>query len=331
MKGGSPLCGLRRSKKAVFFANPAPFRKEDPIIIMAKNTLGRGLDSLFLENTAETGDRITMIRLSDIEPNPDQPRRSFDPESLAQLADSIAVHGVVSPIAVRESGGDSGFYQIIAGERRWRAAKMAGLSEIPAMILEADDAKAAQLALIENLQREDLNAVEEAQAYRSLLEEYGMTQEDAARQIGKSRSAISNALRLLDLPENILSLLASDRISAGHARALLSVSDPEAQASLASMICKKGLSVRETELWVRRLKEQQSPPSESETASPMRQSYFRELEARAASRLGRRFKITHTGSRRKIELSFTDDEDLECLLRQLCGDDIFTESPSDSF
>lgn len=294
---------------------------------MSKNPLGRGLDSLFLENTADTGDRITMLRLSDIEPNPDQPRRSFDPDALAQLADSIAVHGVVSPIAVRESGGDGGFYQIIAGERRWRAAKMAGLNEIPAMILEADNAKAAQLALIENLQREDLNAVEEALAYRSLLEEYGMTQEEASRQIGKSRSAIANSLRLLELPEALLSLLASNQLSAGHARALLAVTDPEEQASLTSLICKKGLSVREAELWVRRWKEKTAqPPEEAEESAPsMRQSYVRQLETRVSARLGRRFKITGTSSRRKIEVFCSDDSDLEALLRQICGDDIFAE------
>ena len=293
---------------------------------MSKNPLGRGLDSLFLENTADTGDRITMLRLSDIEPNPDQPRRSFDPDALAQLADSIAVHGVVSPIAVRESGGDAGFYQIIAGERRWRAAKMAGLNEIPAIILEADNAKAAQLALIENLQREDLNAVEEALAYRSLLEEYGMTQEEASRQIGKSRSAIANSLRLLELPEALLSLLASNQLSAGHARALLAVTDPEDQATLASLICKKGLSVREAELWVRRWKEKPAQqPAEEESSASMRQSYVRQLENRVSARLGLRFKISGSGSRRKIEVFCSDDDDLESLLRQLCGDDIFAE------
>ena len=207
-----------------------------------KNSLGRGLDSLFLENDETDKSSISMLRVSEIEPNPAQPRKNFDNEALAQLADSIARHGLLQPIAVREH--ESGFYRIIAGERRWRAAKMAGLIELPAIIYDMDDKKAAELALIENLQREDLNPIEEALAFRTLIKEFGMTQEDTANQIGKSRSAVANSLRLLDLPDDVVAMVADGSISAGHARAILSLDREEDMLPLAQRIVEKTLSVR---------------------------------------------------------------------------------------
>lgn len=208
---------------------------------------GRGLDAIFLDNETEGQQDVTTLRISQIEPNPNQPRRTFEEASLQQLADSIAIHGVIQPIAVRR-GKNEGFYEIIAGERRWRAAKLAGVVTIPAVILELDDAAAAQAALIENIQREDLNPVEEAKAYQTLLDTYGMTQENLAKQLGKSRSQITNMLRLLDLDEAILQALATGELTIGHAKALLSVKDPADRLALAKQIIAQGdFSVRAAE------------------------------------------------------------------------------------
>ena len=180
---------------------------------MAKiSGLGRGLENIFSDNAVEERNDITKLKITQIEPRSDQPRKDFDPESLAQLADSIAAHGVLQPLLVRESG--DGFYEIIAGERRWRASKLAGLTEVPVIVIEADELKAAQVALIENIQREDLNPIEEAMAYAELIRSYGMRQEDAARQLGKSRSAVANAMRLLDLPDEVLDMIKSGELSA---------------------------------------------------------------------------------------------------------------------
>ena len=218
-----------------------------------KNTgLGRGIEAIFLDNSAEENGGVTMLRLSEIEPNPDQPRRDFDPEALSQLAESIATHGLIQPIIVRSASGGE-LYQIIAGERRWRASKMAGLSEVPVIIMELDDQKAAQIAIIENVQRENLNAIEEAMAYRSLIEDYGMTQEELSKQIGKSRSAVANILRLLDLPDEVMALVKEGSLSAGHARTLLGLKNPARINGAANTVVTKNLSVRETEALVKKL------------------------------------------------------------------------------
>ena len=213
---------------------------------MAKNKntgLGRGLDAIFLDNTTEESGRgVTMLRLSDIEPRPDQPRKQFESESLASLADSIAENGVLQPLLVRAEG--DGFYQIIAGERRWRASKMAGLTEVPAIITDADDKKAFELAIIENIQRENLNAIEEAAAIRDLMTEYGLTQEEVSTRISRSRSAVSNAIRLLDLPDSVMKAVSDGKLSAGHARALLGLRDSEKIISAAQTVISRGLLSR---------------------------------------------------------------------------------------
>ena len=216
--------------------------------------LGRGIDAIFLENTMESEQEqkngSMKLRVSQMEPKGNQPRKYFDTEALAQLAESIAAHGVLQPILVRDIGGDR--YQIIAGERRWRASKMAGLSEVPVVLLDSTEQEAAQIALIENIQREDLNPLEEAAAYKSLADEYHLTQEEISRQIGKSRSAIANAVRLLDLPEAVRLHVASGELSAGHARALLGLRYTDDIAALAQVIIDRGLSVRMTEDEVKR-------------------------------------------------------------------------------
>jgi len=294
-----------------------------------KNSLGRGLDSLFLENDEPDTGTVTMLRVSDIEPNPLQPRKTFDNEALGQLADSIARHGLLQPIAVRTN--ESGFYRIIAGERRWRAAKMAGMIELPAIIYDMDDKKAAELALIENLQREDLNPIEEALAFRSLIEDYGMTQEETANQIGRSRSAVANSMRLLDLPEAVITMVADGDITAGHARAVLSLIREEDKLPLAQRIAEKSLSVREAEAAAKALNElakasaQPAAPQSEDHNAVMAQSYLRSLETRVAQTLGRKFRILDApdGKQKKIEIAYENSEDLEILLKALCGEDFF--------
>ena len=288
--------------------------------------LGRGLDSIFVENNAPTGGGVTMLRIADLEPRKNQPRKVFDREALQQLADSIAAHGVIQPVAVRESAG--GFYEIIAGERRWRAAKMAGLSEIPAVVLTADDQKTAELALIENIQREDLNPIEEAKAYEKLLTEYGLTQEKLSLSVGKSRSSIANALRLLDLTEGALNLLSDGKISVGHAKVLLGLEDRSQMDGAAEQIVAHEMSVRETEALVKKINKCSvtEPVEEIEDVPAIpKVDYVAELENRVSTRLGRKVKIQGKGKSKRIELYFEDNEDLEELIMKVCGKDIFND------
>ncbi len=293
-----------------------------------KNTgLGRGLEAIFLDNSVDESGGVVMLRLSDIEPNPDQPRREFEPEALAQLADSIATHGLIQPIVVRSANAE-GYYQIVAGERRWRASKMAGLTSVPVIIMEMDDKKAAQVALIENIQRENLNPMEEAAAYQSLLKDYGMTQEELSKQIGKSRSAVANTLRLLDLPEEICSLVRGGRLSAGHARALLGLKNPSRMAGAAAEVAGKSLSVRETEALVRKLNRLDAKiiaavDEAGEDPSPV--DYTAVLAKKMTSRLGRRVEIRKSGNQKKLIVHFENDSDLDELVTRLCGDNIFDE------
>lgn len=284
-----------------------------------KSGLGRGLDSLFLDTFEDEVKKggVQEIKISLIDPKSGQPRKVFDSEALAQLADSIAVHGVLQPILLREIGGDR--YQIIAGERRWRASKLAGLTEIPAIVLDKDELAAAQIALVENVQRENLNPVEEAMAFRSLANEYGMTQEDLSRQVGKSRSAIANALRLLDLPDEVLKLVSEGDLSAGHARTLLGLRDREQILPLAKRAVELGLSVRELEDAVKRSNRPIREKAEPEASFKV--DYVAELEQKMMQGLGRKVKITSTGSKKLVSLYFEDNEDLESLLRSIMGDD----------
>ncbi len=297
---------------------------------MAKTRSGLGRDfySLLDDNVlaSDKANAATMLRLSEIEPRSDQPRKLFEREALEQLADSVAQFGVLQPIVVRENPLLQGTYEILAGERRWRAAKMAGLNEIPAVILEGDDLKAAQVAVIENVQREDLNPIEEAIAYDTLIERFGLTQEQVAKQVGKSRSAVTNLLRLLDLPDEVLEMVKNGEVSAGHARALLSVKNPEQMVSLAHKIVEKDLSVRDVERTARLLNYEPTEDDTEETREETQKKiYMKELEHRAVSALGRRVRILKTAKKKVVELAYSDDEDLEALLTAICGGEIFTE------
>lgn len=295
---------------------------------MAKKNsgLGRGLDAIFLDNYIEEDDKkavdngISTLKISLIDPKSDQPRKYFDKEALEQLASSISENGVLQPILVRKYG--DGRYQIIAGERRFRASKLAGLTEIPAIVLEHDDKKAAEIALIENVQREDLNPLEEALGYKALAEEYGMTQEELSSRVGKSRSAIANTLRLLDLPDEILTLVASKELSAGHARTLLGVKDRDNMILLAQRAVEDDLSVRVLEEEVKRINKPKKEEVEEEIPVV---DYFRELEIKVQSHLGRKVKIEGKGRKKTITLSYEDNEDLDEILKLLCGNSFLDE------
>ena len=291
------------------------------------------MDDLLDDNLPEERKKgASMVRISCIEPRSDQPRKTFDREALEVLADSIATYGVLQPIIVRENTDAAGTYVIIAGERRWRAAKMAGLNEIPTVVFDGDDLRAAQVAMIENIQREDLNPVEEAFGYRDLIDRFGLTQDLVAKQVGKSRPAIANALRLLDLPEEILEMLRDGRLSAGHARALLGLSDADLMVVFAEKAIAGGLSVRDTENLVRRANEKAAEAAgEDEEATPtsasvMRKTQIRMLEKKSMSMLGRKVKISMSGKKSAVELYYNDDEDLTALLTALCGEGLFEEN-----
>ena len=296
-----------------------------------KKGLGKGLESIFADNYVEPSassqeSGIQTLRISEIEPKSDQPRKYFDTESLTQLSESIAQHGLIQPIVVRESGG--GFYQIIAGERRWRAAKMAGLTEIPAIIIQADALKAAELAIIENVQREDLNPYEEADAYATLMDKFDLTQEEVASRVGKSRSAVANAMRLLDLPDEVIEMLKTGDISAGHARALLGLKNKDDIVDTANKILIRSLSVRDTEDLVKKLNkiyEQGLKGEEISEEEELKVDYAKELEKKAMSLTGKRIKIVTKGKYRSVNIEYVDNEDLEELLIKICGKKILEE------
>ena len=275
--------------------------------------LGRGLGALLGEFPEETREKspYQLLPIYKIEPNPDQPRQDFDEEALQDLSESIALHGVIQPLTVRETG--SGYYQIIAGERRWRAARMAGLNDIPAVIIEADNRKAAELALIENLQRQDLYPVEEALGYQSLIDGFGLTQEEAAKQVGKSRPAVTNALRLLSLSPEVLVKVRSGDLSAGHARAILALKDEKKQAQAAQKICALGLSVRQAELLCKNMTVTPKPAKEP----TLEVNYVAECEKTLSKQLGRKVTIVNGKRRGKFELEFYGPEDLQVLLEAL--------------
>ena len=288
--------------------------------------LGRDFYSLIDDNMPETKQSAkTTLKVSRISPRGDQPRKKFDENALQMLADSIREHGVIQPIAVREVPGFEENYEIIAGERRWRAAKMVGLDEIPAVILTGDELKIAEMALIENVQREDLNPVEEAMAYKTLIERFGLTQEAVAQQVGKSRSAVTNMLRLLELPDDILEMLKDGQLSMGHARALLGLENEELMATIAQAVVERELSVREVEAMVRRANEaaQAAEPAPKAPEAVLRENYMKDLEEKMRRSLGRRVKINATSRKKTLELSYEDDQDLEAMIRRLIGDSIF--------
>ena len=276
--------------------------------------LGRGLNALLGDpELPAQGEGSVTLPISQVEPGLNQPRKRFEQGALDDLTQSIQVHGIIQPLTVRRLS--SGYYQIIAGERRWRAAKAAGLQEVPAVIIEADDRKVMELGLIENLQREDLNPAEEARGYRSLMEDYGLTQEQVAQQMGKSRPAITNTLRLLALPDEVMQLLEDGTLSAGHARALLSLPSPGLQREAAKRVAEEQLSVRQTEALVKAL--QKGKREKPKPQGPDLSLYLGELEKDLSGRLGRKVRISHKGKKGRIELEYYNEQDLEALLQQL--------------
>ena len=280
---------------------------------MAKG-LGKGLGALmgdFATEVPAAKSPYQLLPIHKVEPNPGQPRQDFDPEELQSLADSIATHGVVQPLTVRELSG--GYYQTIAGERRWRAARIAELKEIPAVIIEADDRKVMELALIENLQRQDLNPVEEALGYQTLMQDYGLTQEDAAKRVGKSRPAVANALRLLNLSDKVLEMVRKGELSAGHARAVLSLKTQKMQEQAAQKIAALGLSVRQAELLCKNMGKEPAPVKEPTLAV----DYVAECEKSLSKHLGRGVKIINGKRKGRFELEFYGEDDLQILLDAL--------------
>ena len=281
---------------------------------MASNKgLGRGLGALIGDFDQDYGEKspYQLLPVYKVEPNRNQPRQDFDEEELQALADSITEHGVIQPLTVRLL--DSGYYQIIAGERRWRAARIAGLSEIPAVVIEADDRKAMELALIENLQRQDLNPVEEALGYQSLMNDYGLTQEETAKRVGKSRPAVANALRLLGLCPEVLEKVRSGELTAGHARAVLTIKSEKKQQEAAQKITALGLSVRQAELLCRNMTREPEPKKEVTLAV----DYVAECEKSLSKHLGRGVKIVNGKRKGRFELEFYGQEDLQTLLDAL--------------
>ena len=283
--------------------------------------LGRGLDAIFLDNSLNEDkkreDGITKLSISTVDPKSDQPRKYFDKAALEELARSIEENGLLQPILVREYA--NGRYQIIAGERRFRASKIAGLTEIPAIILDKDDRAVAEISLIENIQREDLNPIEEAMALRALSEDYGLTQEELSARIGKSRSAVANSMRLLNLPAPVLEMVASGEISANHGRTLLGVKQRDNMILLAKQVSELDMSVRQLEDAVKKINKPRPEKTEEEALPVV--DYFREVSLRVQSKLGRRCEINGKGKRKSITLFYEDNEDLDELLKTICGND----------
>lgn len=282
--------------------------------ISKKGGLGKGLDALFLDNSTEEKGGSVTVSINDIEPNREQPRKDFDEEALSELAESIAQHGVIQPLLVRPIS--DGGYQLVAGERRWRASRMAGLTEVPVFIREMSDRQVAEVALIENLQREDLNPLEEAKGYAQLMKSYDMTQEQVAKSVGKSRPAVANAMRILELPEEVLEFVRQGKLSAGHARTLLPLKDDAVIMNVAMQIISKDISVRETERIVKSIlnpKKEKSPAKKAK-----RDSYYDECELAIRAELGRKAEIhVAKGNKGTIEIEFFSKEDLQSILEAL--------------
>ncbi|WP_283609778.1 ParB/RepB/Spo0J family partition protein [Faecalispora anaeroviscerum] len=276
--------------------------------------LGKGLDAIFAENDTENQNSSIALPLREIEPNRAQPRKQFDEGALAELADSISQHGVLQPLLVRPLV--SGGYQIVAGERRWRAARMAGLTEVPAVVREMSDQQVMQLALIENLQREDLTSLEEAQGYQTLMESYELTQEEIAKIVGKSRPAVANALRLLNLPEAVREMVATGKLSAGHARTLLPIPSAQDMLEMAQLTVKHGISVRELEKMVKKFlsHETETEPAASRKKKPR---YFEEVELALNTHLGRKVKVEGGKNKGMLQIEFYGEEDLANLVNSL--------------
>ena len=277
--------------------------------------LGKGLSAIFIENDTEDKNEVVTLKISQVEPNRKQPRKSFDDDALAELAESIRQHGVLQPILVRPQ--IFGGYQIVAGERRYRASRMAGLTEIPAIVRELTDSETMQIALIENLQRSDLTTLEEAMGYQTLMDEYDFSQEDVARIVGKSRSAVANTLRLLSLPDEVKDLLEQGKLSAGHARALLIVEDDKIAVDTARKIVSDGLSVRETEKLVK--KTESAAPQKKKTSSVKKVTAYTEVELALTTALGTKVTVTENKNKKggTLNIEFYDPEELFALTHKL--------------
>lgn len=278
-----------------------------------KKGLGTGLGVLFGADEFDDEAEQLTLPISKVEPRSEQPREYFDQEALEALADSIRQYGLIQPITVRKL--DSGYYQIIAGERRWRASRLAGLTEVPVRVIEADDRRTAELALVENLQREDLNPIEEAKGYKLLIEEYGLTQEDAARSVGRSRPAVTNAMRLLMLTPPVMEMVEKGKLSAGHARAILSVSEPSKQLAAANEIIKKNYSVRKAEQLAARIARE--PRQAPEGSGEISVDYAAEISNELSKKLGRKVKLIDGKRNGKIEIEFYGADDREALIEKL--------------
>ena len=278
-----------------------------------KGGLGRGLESLFEDAARDVGGPVSTLPLREIEPDKDQPRKDFDEQALSELADSIARHGLLQPIAVRAAAG--GAYKIIAGERRWRAARLAGLSEVPVVIKDVTDAEAMELALIENLQREDLDPVEEAMGYRQLMERCELTQEQTAQKIGKSRSAIANSLRLLNLPEDVLAFLKEGKLSTGHAKVLLGLPEAALQSQAAEAVVGQNLNVRQTEALCKKLVKPEKPAK----PQPLRPALAGEVEYALRQVLGSEVKVDYKNGQGSLTVHFYSDEQLSAFANLLGG------------
>ena len=279
-----------------------------------KKGLGTGLGVLFGEDRFDDESELQTLPIAKVEPRQDQPRALFDDDALQELADSIAQYGLIQPITVRKL--DSGYYQIIAGERRWRAARLAGLSEVPVRVMDADDRRTAELALVENLQREDLSPVEEARGYQALMRKYGLTQEDAARAVGKSRPTVANALRLLNLSDAVLDMLEKGQLTAGHARALVPIGDGALQLAAAKEVVDKALSVRQTEQLAARLT-RPVRPKKTEKDEGIRVDYCAEVSTRLSQSLGRKVRLVDGRKTGRIEIEFYGADDREALIAAL--------------
>lgn len=278
-----------------------------------KKGLGTGLGVLFGADEFDDEAEQLTLPISKVEPRSEQPREYFDQEALEALADSIRQYGLIQPITVRKL--DSGYYQIIAGERRWRASRLAGLTEVPVRVIEADDRRTAELALVENLQREDLNPIEEAKGYKLLIEEYGLTQEDAARSVGRSRPAVTNAMRLLMLTPPVMEMVEKGKLSAGHARAILSVCEPSKQLAAANEIIKKNYSVRKAEQLAARIARE--PRQAPEKSGEISVDYAAEISNELSKKLGRKVKLIDGKRNGKIEIEFYGADDREALIEKL--------------
>ncbi len=281
-----------------------------------KKGLGTGLGALFGDDVfSEEQSELTTLPIAKVEPRKEQPREYFDEEALAELADSIEQFGLIQPIVVRKL--DTGYYQIIAGERRWRASRMAGLNEVPVRIIEADDRRTAELALVENLQREDLNPIEEAKGYKTLIDVYGMTQEQAAKSVGRSRPAITNSMRLLSLSGEVMELVEKGKLSAGHARALVPITDGKKQLAAANEVIEKQLSVRKTEELAAKAQKPEKPTEEKPATKGITVDYAREVSTELTAKLGRRVVLTDGKKTGKIELEYYGSDDREVLIELL--------------